>query len=477
MTTQDHRDRNQIISNPVTAYRALYRNADTQKLQAISQLAERHDDLKRQHQDIQAQTQKLSRLIGTAKKQGEPIDTLIHTMQEHSAQLKAIVNQQLHVEEDLLKYFDLPPAGEESPNPPAPAFDTHRYSASAVDEQDLSIEHLDAGLAEWNTYVASNPAASIYHRSEWRELIHKTFGHDCLYLLARDRNKGVVGVLPLAHLNSRLFGNFMISMPYFNYGGAVADHPLIEQRLMEAANAHAAQAGIDHIEYRDTLPREGLPVRSNKVCMLLTLPKEQDVLWHSFSSKLRAQIRRPQREQPDVRCGGLECLDDFYAVFTRNMRDLGTPVYGKAFFRNILQTFTEHSRIISIHLHNRPVAAAFLLGYRGRLEIPWASSIRQVNHLSMNMLLYWEVLKFAIDHQYTVFDFGRSSRDSGTYRFKQQWGAQPVQLYWHYWLNDAAELPELNPDNPKYALAISLWKRLPVPVANRIGPSLVKYLP
>ena len=125
----------------------------------------------------------------------------------------------------------------------------------------------------------------------------------------------------------------------------------------------------------------------------------------------------------------------------------------------------------------RPVAAAFLLGYKDTLEIPWASTIKDVNHLSVNMLLYWEVLKFAVDNQYQYFDFGRSSKDSGTFRFKQQWGAIPKQCYWHYWLKNNAEMPSLNPNNPKYKLVISLWKKLPVSVTKYIGPNIVKSLP
>ncbi len=111
------------------------------------------------------------------------------------------------------------------------------------------------------------------------------------------------------------------------------------------------------------------------------------------------------------------------------------------------------------------------------MEIPLASTIRDVNHLSMNMFLYWEVLKFAIKQNYSQFDFGRSSKNVGTYRFKQQWGAQPKQLYWHYWLGQSETPPSLNPSNPKYALIISVWKRLPVALANLLGPAIVKNIP
>jgi FemAB-related protein (PEP-CTERM system-associated) len=159
------------------------------------------------------------------------------------------------------------------------------------------------------------------------------------------------------------------------------------------------------------------------------------------------------------------------------MRDLGTPFYGKPFFYNILESFPENSQIIVLRMNNQPVAAGFLIGYRDTLEIPWASTIRDVNQLSMNMLLYWEALKFAIQSGFRYFNFGRSSRDAGTFRFKQQWGAQPKQLYWHYWLGEQGELPTLNPSNPKYALLINLWKRLPVTLTRWLGPPIVKNLP
>ena len=211
--------------------------------------------------------------------------------------------------------------------------------------------------------------------------------------------------------------------------------------------------------------------------MILSLPLEPDVLWGSFSSKLRAQIKRPYREQPQINLGGKEFLDDFYDVFARNMRDLGTPVYAKSFFLNIMEYFPEQSFIISIKLDNKPVATGFLLNHGNMLEIPWASTLKSVNNLSMNMLMYWEVIKFAIHQGIASFDFGRSTIGGGTFRFKRQWGAQPKQLYWHYWLNEGERLPALNPSNPKYALLISLWKKIPVSLTKYLGPPIVKNLP
>ncbi|MBT8440203.1 MAG: FemAB family PEP-CTERM system-associated protein [Gammaproteobacteria bacterium] len=397
-------------------------------------------------------------------------------MQAVSEQAKALKSQKNDLEIAILEHF----RSDENRNKSEITRGNHaarKYRLSAIKENEISVRRIHESSDEWNKYSDGNPATSIYHRSEWLDLIKSTFGHDCIYLQAIDSKERIVGILPLVYMKSYLFGNFMISVPYFNYGGAVGDHPLIEQHLMTSANEIASTIGSHHIEYRDNVVRDFYPACSRKVSMQLTLPDNQETLWESFPSKLRAQIRRPLRENPEVRIGGLDCLDDFYSVFARNMRDLGTPVYSKDFFRNILNIFPENSKILSVRIHGKPVAACFLLGYREQLEIPWASTIREVNHLSINMLLYWEALKFAISNKYRLFDFGRSTRDSGTFRFKQQWGAKPRQLYWHYWLQEGEKLPELNPDNPKYALAISIWKRLPLFLANRIGPAVVKYLP
>jgi FemAB-related protein (PEP-CTERM system-associated) len=211
--------------------------------------------------------------------------------------------------------------------------------------------------------------------------------------------------------------------------------------------------------------------------MTLDLPSSSEALWKSFDSKLRAQIRRPQKAGATYRLGGAELFSDFYAVFARNMRDLGTPVYPRAFFREILGEFAREARICIVDLAGRPVAAGLVLTHRSTMEIPWASSLREANRESVNMLLYFAVLEAAVKAGCKQFDFGRSTKDAGTYRFKAQWGAQPQQLNWHYWLAHGQTPPQISPSNPKYRLAIALWRRLPLPIANFLGPHIVKNLP
>jgi FemAB-related protein (PEP-CTERM system-associated) len=274
-----------------------------------------------------------------------------------------------------------------------------------------------------------------------------------------------------------MFGCFLTSMAFVNYGGIVADHAGARRALLEGAAQTAKTVGAAHIELRQDEPIETeWPVRSHKVSMRLPLPPEYDMLMKAYPSKLRSQIRRAQKEGMDVRLGGAELLGDYYQVFARCMRDLGTPVYERSFFQAILDTFPKEVRLCVVSLQGSPLAAGLVYGFRRTLEIPWAASDKRYSRLAPNMLLYSAVLEYACREGYTEFDFGRSSVDSGTYRFKQQWGAQPRQLYWYYWLAEGRDVPQLNPDNPKYR-AIALWQRLPLSVANLVGPHIVKYLP
>ncbi len=330
----------------------------------------------------------------------------------------------------------------------------------------------------WEAFVQRHAAASPYHGLLWRDLIRDVFGHSTHYFISVDERERVTGCLPLIELRSRLFGHFLVSMPFFNYGGAVADSVEIEERLMQEGSRVADETGASHVEFRDTLQRgRSWGVRQDKVAMHLALPETPDALWKQLGSKVRAQVRRPQRESVRTAIGGRDLLDDFYRVFSQNMRDLGTPVYPKALFAAVLDAMGERAFVVVVYLEGRPVASGLLIGWRDRVEIPWASSLRECNRLGVNMLLYWEALKRAIELGYRVFDFGRSSVDGGTFRFKKQWGAAPVPLYWHYWLRDGGPPPTLDPDNPRYRMAINCWQKLPLPLANLLGPRIVRNLP
>lgn len=336
----------------------------------------------------------------------------------------------------------------------------------------------DAELLAWDSYVLSSPSSAGYHQSGWRRVIEEAFGHRTYYLAVQEQDGAVQGLVPLVLLASRGFGRFLVSLPFVNYGGLIANSREARRLLEAYAIEQAQELKAEHIELRHQESVDTLWVSTErKVSMRLPLPSSYEQLIKGFPSKLRSQVRRAQKEGMTARVGGRECLDEFYAVFSRCMRDLGTPVYAKGFFAKILEVFQKEARICVISHGDIPVAAGFLYGFRSSLEIPWAASDKRFNKLAPNMLLYGTVLEYACQQGFQIFDFGRSSPDSGTYRFKEQWGARPQQLHWYYWMKEGRQVPQLNPQNPKYAVAIRLWQHLPVPVANLLGPHIVKHLP
>jgi len=340
------------------------------------------------------------------------------------------------------------------------------------------VSATDLDETRWDEYVDRHPAGRICHRYAWRSIVENEMGHQCIYLLALDSESKIRGILPSVNMLSRLFGHFVISMPYLNYGGPLGDSQEIEEMLLDGLlNLSQNHKTVRYIEYRETKPRNGFPVRTDKVTMVLPLESTHDAMFSSFKAKLRSQIKRPLREGVEVKFGREDSFEDFYRVFSTNMRDLGTPPYGKSFFLKILEAFPENAYIGVAYKDNKPIGAAFLLGYKDQLEIPWASTIKEFNSIGVNMLMYWEIIKKAIDQGDAEFDFGRCTKGSGTYKFKLQWGAREVPFYWNYQLVGEDEIPAINPDNPKYKVFISVWKKLPVMISNFVGPFIVRNIP
>ena len=332
--------------------------------------------------------------------------------------------------------------------------------------------------ADWDAYVRSRPGASIYLLQDWSLLARDVFGHRAFFLQARGADGRLHGVLPVVQQRG-LLGNFATSIPFFNYGGALADDNSCAAALMERARELARERGCSYLELRDIDPRPGQwQVRTDKVSMLLDLPANAELLGKQLGSKLRSQIKRAEREIATVRSGGVELLPDFYGVFARNMRDLGTPVYPLKFFRAILERQGEHCQIVVIDHAGQPAAAGFLIFDGATAEIPWAACRAEVKPLGFNMRLYWELLKASMARGATRFDFGRSTTDSGTFKFKQQWGAKPLQLHWHRWeRHPSSEGATGAKEGRLMRIATSVWQRLPVPVANLLGPLVSPGLP
>jgi len=332
--------------------------------------------------------------------------------------------------------------------------------------------------ATWDAFVHGFSEATAYHQYAWKDVIEKSFGHDVHYLGALDVGGTLQGVLPLVHMKSGIFGNFLVSVPFVNYGGLLCRSEGAQQALLKEADNIRLRLDADHVELRQ-IGRvvADLPTSEHKVTMVLPLESSSEEQWAGFIPKLRNQIRKAEKNGLQCRVGHLELLDDFYGIFARNMRDLGTPVYGKDFFRNVLSTFPDTTRIFAVSYQGKTIAAGIGSWFRQTIEMPWASSIGDYKSLCPNNMLYWEAIQFAIDRGFLSFDFGRSTPNEGTYNFKKQWGAVPVQLYWQYLLDDQGKMPKLNNKNPKYELAIRLWKRMPIALTRLLGPYIVRNIP
>jgi len=366
----------------------------------------------------------------------------------------------------------------------------------------------DRDQERWDGYVRKRPDASLYHLFGWRDVIRRTYGHDTHYLMAvggapaaatQSGEKSAappgetVGILPLVHLKSMLFGNCLVSMPFVDGGGILAESKGVEEGLLSEAVAIGRRIGADRIELRceraiascDDAIRTGgdrraapslIARRSDKVRMLLKLPPSSEELVKSFRSKLRSQINRPLKEGCTSSIGGLELLEDFYRVVLINMRDLGSPVHSRALMRHVLEAFSEHSRIVVIYNSGTPIASALITGFNGILRNPWASSDRKYAVMSPNMLLYLRMLEFGCDNGYRVFDFGRSTPGEGTYRFKEQWGAAPAPLHWYLIsLNGKSIDPNIT-GTERFEMAARFWRRLPLAVTRVLGPRIRKHI-
>ena len=356
-----------------------------------------------------------------------------------------------------------------------------------------------------------HPQGTLYHLSGWKNIISKTYSHKTHYLIAVQSTSWppsfptsqphsliasqlkVIGILPLVHLKHFFFGNNLISIPFFDMGGILANNDKIEKALLSEAMQLGQRLKVQSIELRHIQPiswfNEVNPTNpqpatrnwafqtcSHKVRMLLDLLNSSEKLMKSFKSKLRSQIRKPVKEGLKSRIGGLELLDDFYDVFSKNMRDLGSPVHSKQLMKNVLEEFLGKAKIVIIYKENNPIACSLMVGFKNTLENPWASALRKYSRHSPNMLLYWAMIEYACDNGYSYFDFGRSTPGEGTYNFKKQWGAKPETLDWHYISLNGNVFTEETPENSRFARAIEYWKKLPVQITRIVGPMLRKHI-
>jgi FemAB-related protein (PEP-CTERM system-associated) len=340
----------------------------------------------------------------------------------------------------------------------------------------VQVSRFDGADAEWDQAVGDLSGSTFCHLSGWREVLADVFGHKSLFLAARNGQGAIRGVLPMTRVRSRLFGDYLLSMPFLSYGGPLGSED-VRRLLAGRAIQEAERLGVDLLELRARRPVPGpLSTSDRKLTVLLSLPDSSDALWEEgLRAKVRSQVRRPMKEGMTTRFGA-DLVEPFYSVFARTMRDLGTPVLPRRFFTRMASSFDDHVVFAVVEHEGRPVAAGCGFLWRGEFELTWAGALREVSRLAPNMLLYWSFMEESIRRGATVFNFGRCSPDSGTHRFKKQWGGEDLALPWAQWSPTGVSATP-NPDSAKFRLATRVWSRLPVGVTTRVGPLLSRSLP
>ena len=337
------------------------------------------------------------------------------------------------------------------------------------------VERFTGPATEWDSFVRSCPGWTSYHLHGWKRVLERVFPHECVYLAVRDADGLLAGVLPLVRVRSALFGHYLVSLPFLNYGGPLGGAEAVRM-LAHHATQLAEDSGADLLELRcrEELPLD-LVASHRKITVLLELPAgNADGLWRTLDAKVRSQIRRPQKEGVRVEFGS-DQASAFFEVFSRHMRDLGTPTHSARFFEALRDEFPESVSFGVAYLRDRPIATGCGFRWNGEFEMTWAAALREHSRIAPNMLLYWRFIERCIADGVGTFNFGRCTPGGGTHRFKRQWGGRDVPLWWYQRARGRAATP--SPDDARFRWGPRIWQRLPVPIATILGPRIVQYIP
>jgi FemAB-related protein (PEP-CTERM system-associated) len=335
------------------------------------------------------------------------------------------------------------------------------------------LEDTPAADRRWDAFVEGAPEATFFHRAGWRRVIEKSFGHRTHYFQA-ERSTGIAGVLPLTEIRSVLFGHSLIANAFCVSGGPIA----LDEPARGALNASARElfhkTGARYLEYRGAAkPKPEWQTRDDLYASFSgPLPEDEAENLKRIPRKQRAVVRKAIDSNLTWRVGhDIDALYDLYAISVRN---LGTPVFPKRYFQNLVATFAPACDVLTVSHDNVPVASVMNFYFRDRVMPFYTGSVPQARKLGAYVLMYWRLMRHAAARGCRIFDFGRSKVGTGPYEFKKNWGFTPVPIVHHFLTRDGTPMPDINPLNPKYRMMIATWKRLPLAVANRLGPIIVR---
>ena len=333
---------------------------------------------------------------------------------------------------------------------------------------------VEADRARWDEYVLAHPDASFFHRAGWQSVIQQAFGHRTHFLLA-ERAGAIVGVLPLAEIRSRVFGHSLGSLPFCAYGGIVADDDEATRALDSAAQSLAARLKVGALEYRNqTAQHPDWPTKSLYVTFKRAILPEVEANMNAIPRKQRAMVRK------GIKAGLTGEIDSdterFFRAYSASVHRLGTPVFSRKFFRLLKAEFGDDCEVLSIVREGELIASVMSFYFRDEVLPYYGGGTDAARAVAGNDFMYWDLMRRACERGLKVFDFGRSKHGTGSFDFKKNWGFEATPLYYEYFLVSDRTMPEINPLNPKYRLFIQVWKKLPLPLANAIGPHIVRQL-
>ena len=323
-------------------------------------------------------------------------------------------------------------------------------------------------------FVAGHPDAQLFHRPNWTRGVERGTGQEGRYLLAEDEAGAIAGVLPLSRIRSPIFGSALVSSGFGVGGGIVAATQAAVEALAGAAWSLAREQGCPSVTLRGgPLPDGWDRQEAVYAGFLRDLPGGDEAILKSIPRKQRAEVRRALGLGLEVSTGrGAELLDLHYRVYAESVRNLGTPVFPRALFEAIVREWGEDADVLAVCADGKPVAAVLSLYYKGIVHPYWGGGTRAARALRANDLMYFELMRHAAGRGCTGFDFGRSKLGSGAFAFKKNWGFTPRPLIYA----SRGERRDINPLSPKYRLQVAAWRRLPLAIANRLGPVLARGL-
>ncbi|ABD68416.1 conserved hypothetical protein [Rhodoferax ferrireducens T118] len=332
-----------------------------------------------------------------------------------------------------------------------------------------------ATTKRWDAFVMACPEATFFHRAGWQKIVQDIFHHDTYFLYA-ESDEGVQGVLPLGHVNSWFFGNSLAGLPFAVYGGIAAANEQVAQALEHEAQQIARRLGVAHLEWRNINPRHAdWPRQDLYVTFRKEILADDDANLLAIPRKQRAMVRKGIKNRlvstidPDV--------ERFFALYADNVRRHGTPALPKRYFQALQAEFGADCEVLTVSAPDgRALSSVLSFYFRGEVLPYYAGDFEPARDLAANDFKYWELMRRACARGLKVFDYGRSKLGTGSYAFKRNWGFEPTPLHYEYCLYKRDDVPQNNPSNARYKLLIATWRRLPLAVANWLGPFVVRNL-